>query len=307
MTKTNTYKLYGLSVQTKLLLPAAKTHEKANIEISSAPIPLSLSNVISSNRNLQFNGEQALINQPLFGSLLIEKQRKISYNFYPDLTESHAITAILGSGLGTLLHLNGQIPLHGLALATPKGAIILLADSGTGKSTLATALIQAKQTVYTDDIVALHYNHNNQLCVHPAHKRFKLSHAELVAMGQNINALSTTAPGVNKLGWDIPDERFAKQAQPIIKCIYISSERVQGSKANITKISRIDSFKQLHRFTYRRHLVKLFAQQQTFFKLNHVLQHQCDSYNMLLPELSRFTSTKEYGEAIKTQLASLLI
>ncbi|MEZ9822911.1 hypothetical protein AB4238_20185 [Shewanella sp. 10N.286.45.A1] len=306
MTKTNTYKLYGLCVQTKLLLPAALTHEKASIKISSAPVPLSLSNVISSYRNLQFNGEQALINQPLFGSLLIEKQRKISYNFYPDLTESHAITAILGSGLGTLLHLNGQIPLHGLALATAKGAIILLADSGTGKSTLATALIQAKQTVYTDDIVALQYNHNHQLCVNPAHKRFKLSPTNLVDMDLNISTLSTTAPGVNKLGWDIPDDRFAIQAQPIIKCIFISSDRAQDSKANIIKLSRFDSFKQLHHFTYRRHLVRLFKQQETFFKLNRQLQHQCDSYRMLLPELSKFNSTKEYGEAISEQLTGLL-
>ncbi|WP_351019437.1 hypothetical protein [Shewanella sp. AC91-MNA-CIBAN-0169] len=243
-----------------------------------------------------------LVHQPLFGSLLVEKYVAINYDFHPNLSAAHAITAILGSGMGTLLHLNGNVPLHGLAVSSKQGAIILLADSGTGKSTLATALLLAEQTVFTDDIVALSYDSKGQLNVQPAHKRFKLEPEQLLNMQVNIDNLYTTAPGVNKLGWDIPTELFAQQAQPLTKCIFISTTRVVGQKASINSINQFESIKRLRQHIYRPRLMNVLKQQEAFFKLNTTLQNQCSSYTLQLPQLSSFKSIKEYGLALSQQL-----
>ena len=158
MSKTNTYTLYGLNIQSDITLPAPTTSESPDIIVSSQKLPSTLSNAIENRKNLQFDGKRMLVHQPLFGSLLVERHVAIHYDFHFNLSKAHATTAILGSGMGTLLHLNGNVPLHGLAVSSRHGAIILLADSGTGKSTLATALLLAGQTVFTDDIVTLSYD-----------------------------------------------------------------------------------------------------------------------------------------------------
>ncbi|WP_418357282.1 hypothetical protein ACNH6B_13755 [Shewanella basaltis] len=302
MSKPNVYKLHGLNIQSEIPLPASPTNEHPDIIVSAQKLPKSLPDLIDNRKNLQFDGKKILINQPLFGSLLIEKNTAIKHEFYPNLSQAHCITAILGSGIGTLLHLNGNTPLHGLAVSGQQGAVILLADSGTGKSTLATALLLAGQTVFTDDIIALRYDAKGQLNVQPAHKRFKLEPAQLSNMHVNIDKLCTTAPGVNKLGWDIPTQLFAQQAQPLKKCLFISTTRAAGQQASIASISQFESFTRLRQHIYRPRLMNVLKQQETFFQLNTTLQNQCCSYTINLPELTSFESIKEYGVALSEQL-----
>jgi hypothetical protein len=302
VSKTNTYTLYGLNIQSDITLPAPTTSESPDIIVSSQKLPSTLSNAIENRKNLQFDGKRMLVHQPLFGSLLVERHVAIHYDFHFNLSKAHATTAILGSGMGTLLHLNGNVPLHGLAVSSRHGAIILLADSGTGKSTLATALLLAGQTVFTDDIVTLSYDAKGQLNVQPAHKRFKLETAQLSNIQVNVDNLYTTAPGVNKLGWDIPIDLFAQHAQPLTKCIYISAARANGQKANIASINQFESFKRLQQHIYRPRLMNVLKQQEAFFMLNTKLQNQCSSYILQLPELTSFKSIKEYGLALSQQL-----
>ncbi|MFC3093296.1 hypothetical protein DRW07_03620 [Alteromonas sediminis] len=59
-------------------------------------------------------------------------------------------------GLALWLELNGVMCLHGNALSKGERTIIVLAPSGTGKSTLSGALMQQGFTLLTDDMVALY-------------------------------------------------------------------------------------------------------------------------------------------------------
>lgn len=299
------YRIYGMNVATSLPLPALKSPLQAEVSILRGSTPDILSQAFFPNPKLQFDGHRALLNQPLFGKLLIEKQGNITLDFHPSLSQAHTITAIQGSGLGTMLHLRGQIPLHGMAIATDKGAIVILADSGSGKSTLATAMLLANLSVFTDDIVALQPDKDGVLQIQPAHRRLKLSQPQLHTLGIDTSTLSNTAPGIEKFGWDIPEAQFAHAPMPIIKCLFLDPVRTNIAHARISAIGKLEAFQRLRQSVYRPRLIRVFDHEQSFFSLNQRLQHQCQSYTMQLPELERFSSLSRYGESVANQLLSL--
>lgn len=299
------YCIYGINVATSLPLPARKSPLQAEVSILHGYVPDTLSAGFSANQKLQFDGHRVLLNQPLFGKLLIEKQGKILYDFHPSLSQAHTITALQGSGIGTLLHLRKQFPLHGMAIATDKGAIVVLADSGSGKSTLATAMLHANLSVFTDDIVALQSDKDGVLQIQPAHRRLKLSQSQLHTLGIDTFTLSSTAPGIEKFGWDIPEAQFAASPMPISKCLFLEPVRTNNAQAHITAIGKLQAFQRLRKSVYRPRLIRVFDHEQSFFTLNQRLQHQCQSYTMQLPDLGHFSSLSDYGKAIANQLLSL--
>jgi hypothetical protein len=62
---------------------------------------------------------------------------------------------ILGRVLSIALHARGVLALHGSAVALQRDAIAFLAPKHHGKSTLATALVNAGGTLLTDDTIAV--------------------------------------------------------------------------------------------------------------------------------------------------------
>lgn len=64
---------------------------------------------------------------------------------------------LLGRVLPLALHRAGALSLHGSAVVTPQGAILLLGPKGRGKSTLALALAQAGAQLLTDDVAVVEH------------------------------------------------------------------------------------------------------------------------------------------------------
>ncbi|MHB1223318.1 MAG: phosphoenolpyruvate carboxykinase (ATP) [Gemmatimonadaceae bacterium] len=62
---------------------------------------------------------------------------------------------LLGRVLPLALHRGGSLSLHGSAVATPAGAVLLLGAKGRGKSTLALTLAQRGAPLLTDDVAVV--------------------------------------------------------------------------------------------------------------------------------------------------------
>ncbi len=74
---------------------------------------------------------------------------------------------ILGRILPLVLHRGGAISLHGSAVVTPAGAILLLGAKGRGKSTLALALAQRGAPLLTDDVAVVEGGPDTSALVRP--------------------------------------------------------------------------------------------------------------------------------------------
>lgn len=96
---------------------------------------------------------------------------------------------LLGQALSFALVKRGFEPLHGTAIVAEGEAIVLLGDSGFGKSTLAASFIDAGYTLLTDDLLLLRPV-EGRLDAYPGPPRIKL----YPEMAQQI--LGSTARGV---------------------------------------------------------------------------------------------------------------
>jgi hypothetical protein len=63
---------------------------------------------------------------------------------------------LLGGVFSLVLHLQGLLCLHSSAVVIADGALAFLAQKGTGKSTLASALCAVGATLVTDDLLPIH-------------------------------------------------------------------------------------------------------------------------------------------------------
>lgn len=89
------------------------------------------------------------------GAFLLANAREIVVDPDPGVPDELVAAALLGPVMASHLHLQGLLVLHGAALATSVGAILLLGDSGIGKSTLAAHLSQRGHPILSDDILPI--------------------------------------------------------------------------------------------------------------------------------------------------------
>jgi hypothetical protein len=81
---------------------------------------------------------------------------------------------LFGSVLAILCYRRGLFPLHGSCVLLGGEAVVFSGASGTGKSTLATALARRGHSLLCDDICAIDLSNSRQPMLRPAFPRVKL-------------------------------------------------------------------------------------------------------------------------------------
>jgi hypothetical protein len=137
----------------------------------------------------------------------------------PDGTDDFLHAHLLGRVLGTVLHDEGMLVLHGSAVVTPTGAIGILAPKGFGKSSLALALARAGALLLTDDTLAIELHALTSSRPHAPPQALpgicspRLRHDTAVQLGA---ALGSTARADGKHVVTLPgDVRLASAGAPL--------------------------------------------------------------------------------------------
>lgn len=124
-----------------------------DVSIRMGPAPESLGD--DTDAPLQVVGRRCLLRVPGVGRFLIENDATITIAPEDAARATEVITFLSGSVMALLGHLRRRLVLHGSAVATPAGAVLLLGHSGRGKSTLAMALHARGYPALSDDVVAV--------------------------------------------------------------------------------------------------------------------------------------------------------
>jgi len=120
-------------------------------------------------------------------------------------------TDLLGGVLSVALHLQGLLVLHGSAVGIANTAVGFLANKGTGKSTLATALCAAGSTLVTDDTLPVHPG--TPATAWPAMPAVRLLHDSASLLQ---HAKGTTHPATNKYHVsELPPEQVELRRLPL--------------------------------------------------------------------------------------------
>ncbi len=88
-------------------------------------------------------------------NFLIENGTTITVDVDQEAVMQTVNLYLLGSGLGTILHQRGSLPLHGNGINIDGHAVIVTAHSGIGKSTLASEFYRRGYSLLADDVCAV--------------------------------------------------------------------------------------------------------------------------------------------------------
>lgn len=159
---TRNYQAFGLSIDSAIDLPELTPGRGAgpSVTISSGIVPESLSPDLQEYPVIpgvlyQSLPDQFLLKIDRVARYLIRNGNEIIFQSAPDADGDVVQLFLTGSAFGALLLQRGLLPLHGSAVATPKGAVLFVGPSGNGKSTIAGAFHQRGYPVLSDDVSAI--------------------------------------------------------------------------------------------------------------------------------------------------------
>jgi len=103
----------------------------------------------------------------------ISDGNKINICLYPDADMEQARIYLLGSAMGAVQVQRGRIPIHGGAVKTARGAMVITGGQGVGKSTMTSAFVHNGFPYLTDDVSSVSLD-NGRAFVVPAYPQRKL-------------------------------------------------------------------------------------------------------------------------------------
>ena len=112
---------------------------------------------------------------PDVAAFRIRGTTRIEVQPYPNAPPAYLAFPLLGPVLGFLLHLRGQLVLHGSGIDVNGGAALFVGDKMAGKSTTAAAFIKNGHSLLTDDLLAIDLSDRTAPKVLPAFSQLKLS------------------------------------------------------------------------------------------------------------------------------------
>lgn len=238
--------LYGLTIDSPFPLLGARslpsTHQVPDVTIQWQPESAWREITAPLTSRPEADADAPWLGMTSEGDLCVEWRRELQFVIKPSNDQivvvcrpaklEFAPTALIGIGLGLLLHRRGVLCIHGSALSINGRTITLVGDSGAGKSTAAAALIVRGATLISDDVVALR-SLGDDFVVEPGSTNLRLDNAAKTRiLGADLQL--STAPWVDKLLWDASTEDGNEPQARRLDAIYLlgSAEGLEGVRSD---------------------------------------------------------------------------
>ena len=163
---------------------------------------------------------------------------------------------LVGPAVGALLLQRGVVPLHAAAVETGAGTVLLLGDSGVGKSALAAALVERGAALVADDVTGLAPGRDGVLAL-PAFPRLRLW-ADALPPGDRRQRVRRNLEQYWK-----PAARFCAAPQPV-RAAFVLQEH--NRDFDIAPVPAAQAFWALWEHTYRRRLVDALGQRPAHYR-----------------------------------------
>lgn len=285
------YSAYGLKIASEIECPqlTAGPGSPPDLTIRRGPVPLDLDPTQAHARYYQVVGDRLLLKIENVGRYLVSDGCEILVEASPGADESLVRLFLLGSAFGALLHQRGYWPLHGSAIATPRGAAIFMGASGSGKSSLAGAFQRRGFPALSDDVSALSFDPQGAARVWPAYPRLHLWSDSLARLGESPGDLDGRLNELEK--FELPLEHFAAEPLPVsvIYSLYVDD----GDGLRLSPLKGFEKVQELTANTYRLHYLhglhleqQLFQQAQNLARQARMLRVTRPRQPFLLDELA---------------------
>lgn len=261
------YALSGLTVASEVALAGANPllagRPLPDVTIRRAAVPEALDGATAHGPSWQMAGERFLIRIPGVARFLLRDGRAIDFEPEAGADPADIPIFILGTVFGILLHQRGQIVLHASAVAVEGKAILFCGTSGSGKSTIAAALVQHGRPLVTDDLCALSIGSDGPVAVHPDGRQLRLWSQTIDRLALGDRRGERMRARLEK--YYVESDGVSDRALPL-GAIYVLRESRQPQHAGITAANVVDTALTLRRHAYRPRLVSRMRQEASYFR-----------------------------------------
>jgi len=194
-------------------------------------------------------------------SFLVSNGRKIIIDRGPNIPDETVRLLLLGPVLGTLLAQRGFLVLHGSSAVIEGNAIAIVADKGTGKSTLAAAFHAAGYGIATDDLVAVDVDAPGGPMMYPGFPQLKLFPEAAAQINACPNELPRVCPELDKRACRALTG-FPRQRLPLRRVYSLADGAVEA----INPLPPQNAFFELVKHTFTLSLLHATGQETAHFR-----------------------------------------
>lgn len=188
----HSYILYGSTICSDLSFPqlieaSDGEHGHMDITIQEGTIPEDIK-IQEKDRKYRFDKRRSwLINTTAW--LLVEDGNKVTYELRANANLNYLRTYILGYAMSMLYLQRGEMAIHCAAVSKDGEAVLIAGESGSGKSTVTNALLEAGYQLMADDLAIVRFNKQGEPMVAPGFPYQKLCSDVVVKRGYCLDHL----------------------------------------------------------------------------------------------------------------------
>ena len=253
------YTAFGLVIDSSIPLPEAYPAEsEATVDVTvtsgtaGEDFPVDSGLVKARENKLWWHGirdESRMLFNCKSGLFEIRDGSEIIMQLYPDADAEHVKVFLLGSAMGAVQVQRGRIPVHGGAVVTTKGAMIIAGGQGVGKSTMTSAFVHNGFKFLTDDVSSIVIE-NGRADIIPAYPQRKLLRDACAPLGYNPEDLVQLNDERDKLA---VRDRENWQSQPVVLSAIIELYHASGDdRVSVSPVAGRDKLACVMRNLYRR-------------------------------------------------------
>jgi hypothetical protein len=281
---TYLYSIYGINLAVPFQCPMLQPADHGilpdvtvteGLVMSNLPLPLAEGHKWqASPKRFLFRGG------PRSGKFLVEDGKRITFERNSSAEDRILCAHLLASVLVALLRQRGLLVLHANVIMTPRGAIAISGESGSGKSTTQASLLKHGCCMVTDDIAVIKFGIGREVMVLPGIPKMNLCEDAAIKLGHDITQLPRSP--LRQIKVVVPVSPSNMITTPVcLKSLYLLNSH-SGKNFNIEQLVGVKKFEAFQNCIYG----PLFPEEhQDIFPLTTSLMMQVDMIRIERPSV----------------------
>lgn len=231
-----------------------------------------------------------VINLPDHAALLVPARDSVIVDLRDGCDLGLVRLFLIGSVIGILFHLRGQLVMHGAAIVHDERVSIFVGQSGAGKSTLAAHMGTRGFSILSDDTLPLSRQADGQFVGWPGSRVFKLWRDALDALGRDVQDLNAVQFRTDK--FFTPNAAVARDAPHPVTEVIVLERDDDITRPRLDRLSDLEALQQINEHAYRPEYVELLGRETPHFQVTAALAGTVRTYRLTRPwDLGRMEET----------------
>jgi hypothetical protein len=246
------YKAFGFVITSDYplpeLAPLTKHPHFPDITIQKGRLEEKWEEVSEPNRYFHIEENLCMYEVPNTAIFQVKNGKEIIVSAAKGAEEDHIRLYLLGTCMGAILMQRRILPLHGSAVAINGKAYAIVGDSGAGKSTTASALLQRGYELISDDVIPVAFTMDDIPVVTPTYPQQKLWQESLNQFGMESSNLRPIIDRETKFAIPVSSQ-FTTETLPLAGVFeLVKTDEEHTTFAPIQRLNRLHT---LFQHTYR--------------------------------------------------------